>query len=259
MAGKAETKNAAAGVGLFAALAAFFMKFKFAIFGLLKAGWLLKSASMLLLSFGIYAQQGGWRWAVTLIALIYVHEMGHYAFMKVKGLKPQAPMFVPFVGAYVAMTKLPEDPITHAWVAYAGPLVGGLASVALYWLGVNTGHDYLIMAASTGFFLNLLQLVPVRPFDGGFIAEGISKWLMIPGILILVVVALNWHALMLTIITFVAVLQTIHRFRAGSRYDSVKVSIWQRVLVTLAYFGLAWALAYYYWQSESLLGLTTAN
>ncbi len=105
-------------------IAAFFLKFKVAIFGVLKAGWLLKASWTMLLSFGIYAVAFGWQWALVVVGLIYVHEMGHYMYMKVNGLNLQAPVFVPFMGAYVDMTNLPKDPVLHVWVAYAGPAIG---------------------------------------------------------------------------------------------------------------------------------------
>ena len=247
--------------GVFVVVAVFLMKFKVAIFAafkavpLLKLGWLLKGSGSMILSLGLYAATFGWRYAVTLVGLIYVHEMGHYIWMKAKGLNPQAPVFVPFLGAYVAMNNLPKDMATHAWVAYAGPLVGGLGAFALYQIGIYGGNQYLVAAANTGFFLNLLQLVPVRPFDGGFIAGAISKWISVPGIIILIVVALSTHSVLLIIISAFALLKMISQWRSGAILEQglKPASAVERCLIGIFYFALAAALGCAYFVSEDSL------
>ncbi len=247
MAEKGSGNGAAAKVGVLGALTAFLLKFKAAIFGILKIGWLFKASWSMFLSLGIYAMAFGWQWALVVIGLIFIHEMGHWLFMKVAGLDPKAPVFIPLMGAYVAMSKLPDSPVLHAWVAFAGPLVGGLAAGALYALGMKTDSNFLISAASWGFIINLLQLVPVRPFDGGFISECLSRWLAIPGIIILALVAWQWHSPLLIVIIFVSVMQTIKRFRDGTAaYTLADVTPLQKVEVATAYFGLAGTLGYLY-------------
>ncbi len=256
-----------AAAGLLGLLALVFLKFKVYIFAafkalpLLKLGWILKGGASMFLSLGIYMAMFGWRYAITLVGLIYIHEMGHFIWMKVKGLNPKAPVFVPFLGAYVAMTNLPKDAATHAWVAYAGPLVGGLAAGLLYWWGLTsgaaarqgeTGHLYLVAAANTGFILNLLQLVPVRPFDGGFIAGAISKWLSIPGIVMLIALALSFHSVLLLIVSGVSLFVVIGQWRSGEHgiEGVVPASGLQKVVISLAYFGLAAGLGFLYWASD---------
>lgn len=235
-------KGGMAGLGVFGALVALLLKSKVALFSLLKFGWLVKSFSALFFSFGFYAMNMGWQGALVLIALIYVHEMGHFIFMKYKGLQPDAPAFVPFLGAYVAMKKLPEDPVTHAWVGYAGPFVGGLVSVALYQAALQLRSLPLVMAAHMGLILNLLQLVPVRPFDGGFIADCISKWLSIPGLLLLGWLVLRSPSLLMVGIFVLALFVTYRRLRDGSPYDALKVPITTKGIVLLAYASLVWLL-----------------
>jgi len=147
------------------------LKFKFYLLAAWKALLLFKISWLFgpLLSLGLYALFWGWPYAIALILLIFVHEMGHWMWMKALGLNPKAPVFLPGIGAYVAMTKLPADQATHAWVALAGPLVGGVFSVIAYWLGVKTMSGWLMAAGSMGFMLNLLQLIPAKPLDGGFV------------------------------------------------------------------------------------------
>lgn len=195
------------------------VKFKAYIFvawkalAFLKVSWLLSP----LISIGFYAMLWGWPFAFAIMLLLVIHEMGHWVWMKALGLEPKPIVFLPGVGAYVAMTKLPPDEATHAWVALAGPLVGGVGSVILYWFGVNSGNDWLIAAGSTGFFLNLLQLVPAKPLDGGFVIQAVSKWLLIPGTVLLAVLAIRFQSLLLIIIAGISVLSLVHQFRQSKQ------------------------------------------
>ncbi len=235
--------------GLLAAIGAVLLKFKVGLLALLKAlpllklGWILQSFGSMFLSLLVYSLAFGWRYAITIVGLIYVHELGHYFLMKVKGLNPRAPVFVPFLGAYTAMSNLPGDPVTHAMVAYAGPLVGGLAAWAMYYLGMQTHSLYLVAAANTGFFLNLFQLLPVRPFDGGFLAGCISRWLCIPGALAVLFLALHFHSPILIVIAVFVLFKVATQFATMQEAD---IAMSSRILVTLLYFGLAGALAWTY-------------
>jgi Zn-dependent protease len=249
-------KSLGAIAGLLALVAAFVLKFKVAIFAafkalpLLKFAWIAKSFGSMFLSLGLYAVTFGWRYAITLVGLIYVHEMGHFIYMYFKGLKPTAPMFVPFLGAYTAMTNLPKDPVTHAWSAYFGPLIGGAGAALLYAIGVSTDSQYLIAAANTGCMLNVFQLLPVRPFDGGFLADCISKWLAIPGLIAMVLFALQFQSVLMLIICAVSLLMVISRW---NKVPEIPVSFGNRALVTISYFGLAAALGWCYFDSAAHL------
>jgi Zn-dependent protease len=191
------------------------LKFKFYIFAAWKALAFLKISWLLspLISIGFYAMIWGWPFAFAIMLLLFIHEMGHWLWMKALGLEPKPIVFLPGIGAYVAMTKLPPDEATHAWVALAGPLVGGVGSVILYWLGVNSGNSWLIAAGSTGFFLNLLQLVPAKPLDGGFVIHAISQWLLIPGTALLIVLAISFQSFLLLIIAGISVFSLVKQFR----------------------------------------------
>ena len=125
------------------------------------------------ISVGGYALLFGWRFAVGFVGLILVHELGHYIEAKRQGLNPRLPVFIPFLGAYVAMKNI-FDPWNNLLVSAAGPLLGGLAAVGVWIAGEATDSRFLIALAYSGFFLNLLNLIPVRPFDGGFIWRSIK-------------------------------------------------------------------------------------
>ncbi len=182
---------------------------------LIKMGWVISP----LITIGVYAMLFGLPYAIAVFILLLTHEMGHWVWMKALGLEPKAPVFIPGIGAYVAMTKLPADEATHAWVALAGPLIGGLTSGALFWFGVNYSNAWLMAAGSTGFFLNLFQLVPAKPFDGGFIIQAVYKWLLIPGTALLFVLTYLFHSILLLIISVISV---VSLFGQLSRERSIR-------------------------------------
>jgi Zn-dependent protease len=177
----------------------------------LKIGWLFGP----ILTIGFYAMCYGLPYALAIFVILVIHEGGHWVWMKALGLEPNMPVFLPFI-AYVRMTKLPPDEATRAWVAYAGPLVGGLGSVILFWFGVQNHNAWMMAAGNTGFFLNLFQLVPARPFDGGFIIQAISKWLLIPGLAILITLTVLFRSPLLMIISIISVISLFGQFAAKS-------------------------------------------
>ncbi|MBX9695259.1 MAG: hypothetical protein K2Z81_22935, partial [Cyanobacteria bacterium] len=133
-----------------------------------------------------------------------IHEAGHWIWMKALGLEPKAPMFIPGLGAFVAMKKLPSSEAIHAWVALAGPLIGGLGCAVLYAIGVHTHNDWLAASGNTGFFLNLLQMIPAKPFDGGFAIGSISRWLLVPGTILLFALGLLTGSAILLILAIIS-------------------------------------------------------
>jgi Zn-dependent protease len=135
---------------------------------------LLKFGAFAIKFFGIfisvagYALIWGWPFAAGFVLLILVHEAGHFFEAKRQGLNPSLPVFLPFLGAYVAMKNAPFDPWRNLLVSAAGPIAGGLGALAVWIAGEATGSRFLVALAYSGFLLNLLNLIPVRPFDGGF-------------------------------------------------------------------------------------------
>lgn len=116
---------------------------------------------------GGYALIWGWRFAVGFVLLILVHELGHYVEARRQGLNPQLPVFIPFLGAYVALRGQPFDPWRNALVSVAGPVAGGIGALACLVYGNAVDSDLLRALAYSGFFLNLVNLVPISILDGG--------------------------------------------------------------------------------------------
>jgi Zn-dependent protease len=138
-------------------------------------GVLVKFGVFVLKFFGIFLAVGGytliwgWKFAVGFVLLILVHELGHYIEAKREGLDPQLPVFIPFLGAYVALRNARFDPWLNARVSLAGPIAGGIGSAACLGLAVVIDSDLLRALAYAGFLLNLINLAPIGFLDGGHV------------------------------------------------------------------------------------------
>lgn len=152
----------------------------------LKLGKLLTTAGTMLLSLVVYAFVYGWRYAAGFVVLLLVHEMGHYIAARRKGLAVGAPTFIPFVGAWVELKDLPHDAQTEAYVGLGGPLLGSVGATLCYFLARETGASWLLAVAYSGFFLNLFNLIPLSPFDGGRITAVLSPRIWLLGVPVLV-------------------------------------------------------------------------
>jgi Zn-dependent protease len=136
---------------------------------------LLKFGVFFLKFFGIFIAVGGytliwgWRFAVGFVLLILVHELGHYVEAKLQGLDPQLPVFIPFLGAYVALRNSRFDPWVNARVSLAGPIAGGAAALVCLVVGQSIESDLWLALAYTGFLLNLINLAPFWILDGGHV------------------------------------------------------------------------------------------
>lgn len=218
------------------------------------------SAGSMLVSIAAYTVFWGWKFAVGFVLLLFIHEMGHVIQLRREGLEASAPMFIPFMGAVVWAKSLGEDAAAEARVALAGPIVGSLgaaASVVIYWL---TGNELFLALGFTGFFLNLFNLLPISPLDGGRTVAAISPWMWLVGVFGITLMVLRWPNPILILIGLLAVWETYRRFkefREGG--DEVKayyaIATRDRALTTVVYFGLiaALAVAMYYSHVERTL------
>jgi Zn-dependent protease len=131
--------------------------------------------STIFVAVGGYALLWGWRFAVGFVLLILVHELGHFVEARRLGLNPSIPVFIPFLGAYVAIRDARLNPWQHARIAIAGPIVGSLGAAACWVIAEAQGGSRLLEAlAYTGFLLNLFNLLPIGFLDGGAIARSFN-------------------------------------------------------------------------------------
>jgi len=139
-----------------------------------KFGPALKSAAFMAVSVGAYALLFGWRYAVGFVLLLFTHEMGHYVAARRLGMNVGLPTFIPFVGAWIELKDQPLSVRQEEHVAFAGPFSGTLAAAAVLALALYKHSTLLLALAYAGFFLNLFNLIPIAPFDGGRIVAILS-------------------------------------------------------------------------------------
>ena len=181
---------------------------------LLKSKALISILTMLV-TIWVYALFFGWPFAVGFVLLLAVHEMGHYFAAKQRGVNVGLPAFIPFVGAMINLREAPHDAETEAYVAYAGPFIGTLGAFACYFYGRSTGQELYIALSYTGFILNLFNLIPVSPLDGGRITQVLSPRIWLLGLPLLVALFLYQPSPMLLLIGVMA----LPNLRAAWNYN----------------------------------------
>lgn len=229
--------------GIGAAVGALLLKFPL-LGTLLKFGWLGFSA---LFSVAVYSLIFGWQFAVGLVLLLFIHEMGHAIVMKLKGIPIGGMIFIPLLGAAVIMKQMPRNAKDEAEVGIAGPIAGALAAMVCLAMAHSYPGTIWGPLAYFGFFINLFNLIPIVPFDGGRVLAAIDRRIWIVGFIGLVAFQIwSWlngnHSLFLLLFVFLAATQLWSR---RSRPDSPEarayydVPIGERVVLGLVYFGLA--------------------
>src|SRR3982074_1406190 len=167
-------------------IAKFFAKLKFFILPALKfLPILLKSGGTMLLMIWVYTMMWGWKFAVGFVMLLLVHECGHLIVARKFGLKVGAPVFIPFMGAFIALKEAPRNAWMEACVGIGGPMLGSIGALACNVVGEFFAAPLFIALAWFGYFLNLFNLTPVGMVDGGRIVTAMSRWLWIPGFALL--------------------------------------------------------------------------
>lgn len=152
----------------------------------LKFGKILTVAGTMAISIVAYSFVFGWRYATGFVLLILVHEMGHFLAARQRGLNVGVPTFIPFVGAWIALKEQPMNAETEAYVGFAGPLVGTAGALICYFLARHYDSSLLLALSYSGFFLNLFNLIPLSPFDGGRITSVLSPRIWFFGVPILI-------------------------------------------------------------------------
>jgi len=202
------------------------------------------SASMLV-SIGAYTLIWGWKFAVGLVLLLLVHEMGHVWQARREGLEASAPLFIPFLGAAIALKSLGKDAAVEARVGLAGPIVGSLGACVPLAIWLITGEELFQALAFFGFFLNLFNLAPVLPLDGGRAMAALTPWMWIVGYALLVAATVAFPNPIMLLILLFGGLETYRRWKERKHPDQqrfYKLSPRTRAAVAATYIGLALAL-----------------
>ena len=136
----------------------------------------------------IYTQIFGLAFGVGIVLLILIHESGHVVVARIMGLPVTLPVMIPFLGAFVSMKQQPRTVAQESIMAIGGPVLGSIAAGLCYagYLSMpDSSTGQLLRAlAYFGFLINLFNLIPLTPLDGGRVTSLLSKWFNVAGLVI---------------------------------------------------------------------------
>ena len=241
--------------GLGALLVAALAYSKYALLILVKIPFLL-TAGTALVSVAAYSFLGGPWFAIGLVSMIFVHEMGHVIEIRRQGMHATAPIFIPFLGAAIFQRSHAQSPMRQAQIGIAGPIAGTIgATVAL--LMYNETHWVVLLTwAYYGFLINLFNMIPFGMLDGGWILAPTSKWVQVAGLAFLAILWITQTISPLVIIILVLGLPMVwQRFR-NPALDAYLTSgpAAPRIAMGLAWLGLVAYLSFFFLQTEQMLG-----
>jgi Zn-dependent protease len=224
------------------------LKWGKALLLLLPKAKLLTTSGSMLVSVGAYSLIWGWKFAAGFVALLFIHEMGHYIQLRREGVKPTGMVFIPFLGAAVGTRSLGGSALAEARVGLAGPILGSLATAALLPIAVATDDDFWRALAFTGFFLNLFNLLPVVPLDGGRAMAAMAPWMWFVGFGAMLALLFVWPNPILLIIVLLGGFETYRRWKQRKQGEEGNAAYYRvkpvhRLLVAGVYVGLIVALA----------------
>lgn len=219
------------------------MKFIAALLLTGKLGKMLLTVGTMALSLFVYAQIYGWRYAAGFIGLIFIHEMGHFIAARNRGLPVGAPVFIPFLGAWIALKTTDLDPETEAYVGLAGPMLGTAAAFACYLFARGNEEKLWMAIAYSGFFLNLFNLIPLTPLDGGRIVQVVSPKLWLVGLPILGAVFFWRPNPLLVLIAVLAIPKAWAAMRGTTPVHAIVASPGDRMRYMIQYLALTLGLA----------------
>ena len=188
----------------------------------IKFGFVFVKFAGLFVSVAAYALIWGWKFAIGLVALIFVHEMGHAIEARRQGLEVSAPTFIPFFGAYVTIRHAGLPPWRSALIALAGPFAGGIGAAVCWWIATAQDSQLFSTLAYTGFLLNLFNLLPIGFLDGGAIARAATEAWRMPVI----------------------------QFEGGIPMRALRPDRGRAALIAFLYFALVVVLVYGMWKSH---------
>jgi Zn-dependent protease len=224
------------------AILAFLAKIKSILLLLPKIKFLVTAGSMAV-SIAAYATIWGFWFAFGIVILLLVHELGHVIELRRQGIPASAPMFIPFLGAVVASRSLGKNAYIEARVGLAGPILGTIGSAVCILVWAVTGHDFWRALGYFGFFLNLFNLLPVVPLDGGRAMAAMSPWMWFLGFFGIVVLAFVFPNPIIFLIALFAGYETYrrweHRRKGGPETEAFyRVTPRKRLLIGAIYLGL---------------------
>lgn len=221
-------------------------------FVFLKLGKFLTTGFSMIIMIAVYAMLFGWRYAVGIVLLLFVHELGHLIASRRMGLATGLPVFIPFVGAFIKLKQEPQDAKTEAIVGIGGPLLGLAGAFVCYAAGYLFESQLLYAVAYFGFFITLFNMIPAHPLDGGRIVTAVSPYMWIVGIPLIVILSIWYFNPIAILIGFLSIQKAWKTWKdRGNPYYATDLAF--RFKMGLAYFAVLGVSAYYSFQVHELL------
>jgi Zn-dependent protease len=207
---------------------------------------IFSTSGSMLVSIAAYQLIFGWTFAVGLVLLLLLHELGHVIQLRREGVEASAPMFIPFLGAVISAKSLGGNAAAEARVGLAGPILGSIATLLPLGIWLATGSDFWRALAYIGFFLNLFNLLPVLPLDGGRAMAALSPYVWAVGFVGLIALTFFFPNPILLLVLLFGGLESWRRWKQrntpeGRAYNRVPPRT--RALVAFVYLSLAALLA----------------
>lgn len=221
------------------------------LFTLLKASKFAGTILSMALTIVLYAQIYGWLFAVGFVAVIFVHEMGHYFTSKKLGLDVSAPTFIPFLGAFIRMKSMPKSVREEAITAIGGPAAGAFITLVCLGLYFLTSSPYWAGLAYISALINLFNLLPFGSLDGGRISKAISPFIWVIGLFLAILLIWKLHAYILLLVLLFGIIEVVSMYRNKSetaQYLSVepifrlKIGIYYLLLLAVLAFLMMYSL-----------------
>ncbi len=227
------------------AVGLFLLKGK-SILGALKFLWVAKSGLSILLFVGIKAYLFGWPAAVIITVIILSMSLGRYITLRLQQRKIKALTLIPFIGGGLTAADAGETAAHDAWVGLSGPIASGLLSLSCLGLYAATGSRIWPVMGLLGLSITLFQLAPAPFLSGGTVAMATFPKLLLPGIILLVVVAPT--SPIVWILGLMSLMPAIHHWRNPlpklPYFDNVSVSTKWIIGGVWILMGIVFAAAY---------------
>ncbi len=207
---------------------------------------LLATFGSMAVSIAAYGLLFGFPFAIGLVALLFLHEIGHVIQLRREGIKASAPLFIPFLGAVIASKSMGKDAAAEARVGLAGPVLGSIATLIPLAIWLATGNEFWRALAYIGFFLNLFNLLPIVPLDGGRAMAALSPAVWLVGLVGLLALTIFYPSPVLFVILVLGGVESWRRWKARATPEShayYSIPTRTRALVGIVYIGLAAALS----------------
>lgn len=218
----------------------------------LKFSKFLTTGLSMLLMVVVYTYMYGWQYAIGIVLLLFIHELGHLIASRRLGIDTSLPMFIPFIGAIIQMREEPKDAKTESIVGIGGPVLGALGAFICLFFGELFGSALLFALAYFGFLLTVFNLIPAHPLDGGRIVTAISLKLWMVGIPVMLFFSLFFFNPIGILISILAMKKAweVWKDRANPYYDTDSGF---RFKMGVSYFLLFSLSAYYTYNLHEVL------